>query len=126
MWARIIELMLACWLALSPFVFRHGRDDTRLWLTDFVAASTVALLSLLSFRPALQRAHLLNILVALCLIASGALPAGSHSPAGYQNHVVLGLLLLMFAVVPSRSGDPPAAWQAFYQRAGHERQSRTN
>lgn len=30
MWARVVEVMLGCWLAVSPFVFRHSADER--WL----------------------------------------------------------------------------------------------
>ena len=67
MWARVVEFMLGCWLAVSPFVFRHG-DDSVLWATDFVAASLVIVLALLSYWPPLRYAHLGTMLVALVMM----------------------------------------------------------
>lgn len=37
-----------------------------------------------------------------------------------QNHLVVGLLVAMFAIIPSRASRPPAAWRRFYERAGEE------
>jgi len=52
MWARVVEFMLGCWLAISPFIFQHPADDLTLWVTDWMAASFVILFALLSYwRP---------------------------------------------------------------------------
>ena len=110
MWARVIEFMLACWLAISPFVFRHGPEETWLWTNDLTASFVVAFLALLSFRHSLRRAHLFNLVVALWLVIAGFLGAGT--PAA-QNHVVLGLLLGIVAIVPSRASEPPLAWRQY-------------
>jgi len=41
MWSRIVEAMLACWLAISPFVFAFGDDDTLLWINALAGAALV-------------------------------------------------------------------------------------
>jgi len=115
MWARVIECMLAGWLAISPFVFRMTVDDTWLWANALSGAVLVAVPAMLSFHASLKRIHLLHLITATWLIAIGA---WSHDmappPPAYQNFVVVGLLLLMFAVVPSHSTRPPKAWRRFY------------
>lgn len=120
MWARLFEFMLALWLSVSPFIFRHGPDETFLWANDLTCATIIAVLSLSSFKPRIEKIHLVNIAVGFWLIGVGAFRAEPPPPPAMQNQVVVGLLLLMFAVIPSRSDDPPRAWQQFYENREHE------
>ncbi len=113
MWARVVEVMLGCWLASSPFVFHHGADARGLWVTDLACAAAIVTLALLSFAPTLRRAHLGHLVIAAWLVVSGYL--GGTAPA-HQNHVVVGLLLAMLAIVPSRASLPPPSWQARWAR----------
>jgi hypothetical protein len=110
MWARVVEFMLGCWLAISPFIFRHPADDRTLWVTDWVSAGLVILFALLSYWPPLKSIHLATLLVALVLVVVGRLSSWEHPPPGAQNQIVVGLLLLMFALVPSHASHPPPAW----------------
>lgn len=118
MWARVVEVMLACWLAASPFVFGHDADDRALWATDFVGALAVATFALLSFSPKLRRAHLGQLAVAGWLVGTGWV--GSPEPA-HENHVAVGLLLLMLGIVPSEATKPHPSWR---RRWGMEEERR--
>jgi len=121
MWARVIEFMLACWLAISPFVFRHDPDQAFLWASDLVSAAVVASVALLSFRRSLRKLHLVHLVTGVWLIGVGVLGAPSPPPPALQNDVVVGLLLWMFAIVPSDSATPPPRWTDLEepeQRAG--------
>jgi len=115
MWARGIELLLAGWLAASPLIFQHAPEALLLWVTDLLCAVSMASFSLLSFRPALEKAHLLNLVVAAWLLGVGAFTVPSPPPPALQNEVVIGLLLLMLAIVPSHASHPPRAWQEFQE-----------
>ncbi len=112
MWARIVEFMLACWLALSPFVFAHRSDATLLWTSDLTCAFLVALFSLLSFNQRLNKMHLGNLLVAFWLIWVAFSWEFPHEKA-IQNNLVLAMLFLMLAIVPSESHLPPRPWRTF-------------
>lgn len=109
MWARVVEFMLGCWLAVSPFVFQHG-DESLLWATDFIAASTIVTLALLSYWAPLRHAHLGSALVGLAMIAFGRFAAGAEPGPALQNYILVGLLLLMFAIVPNHASRPPRTW----------------
>jgi len=110
MWPRVVEFMLGCWLAISPFVFRHGPSDTLYWVADFLAATLVIVLALISYWKPARRAHLLIIVVATGMILYGRF-GGSHPlDAALQNHIVTGLLLLMFAIIPNEAFQPPLGW----------------
>jgi hypothetical protein len=112
MWARVIEVMLGCWLAMSPFIFRHGPEEKFLWFSDLFSALLVILLALISFWPPLRFAHVANLLVALWLIAFGFW-ASYPVPPALQNDIVVGLLLLMFAIIPNEATLPPRPWREF-------------
>jgi hypothetical protein len=113
MWARVIEVMLGCWLAVSPFIFRHAAEETALWRTDLGCALAVVALALLSFWHPLRRAHLAIGLVALWLVGFGYLASPRPVPPAFQNDLVVGLLLLMLAIIPSEASLPPERWRDF-------------
>jgi hypothetical protein len=111
MWARIVEVMMGCWLAVSPFIFRHSPEDRVLWFNDLLSATVVILLALVSFWPPLRFAHVANLAVGLWLIAFGFLAFPYPTPPALQNNVIIGLLLLMFAIVPNEASRPPRPWR---------------
>jgi len=113
MWARVIEFMLACWLAVSPLVFSHAPGRTLVWVADYSCAVLVASAALLSFHSRLRRCHLLHLPVAGAMILLGLLMPDTISDPAAQNYLVVALLLGMFAIVPSRAAQPPRAWREF-------------
>ncbi len=120
MWARVIEFTLACWLAMSPFIFRHAPGEVFLWWNDLCCALVVATIGLLSFHEKLRRAHLLNLVVALWLLGVAFVRTELPAPPPAQNHTVVALLLGMLAVVPSRTGEPPPAWSDFMKKRAEQ------
>lgn len=105
MWARIVELMLGLWLALSPFIFGHAHPF--LWKSDLCSAILIALFSLLSFNRHLSKMHLLNVLMGFWLIGVGYLMPLNPVPPGLENNILVGILLLMLGIVPSHCNEPP-------------------
>ncbi len=110
MWARDVEIMIGCWLAMSPFIFGHPHTHSGWWASDLVAALVVIVLAGISYwRPA-RLAHLGQLLVACWLIGfaysqSWGLETGA--PAAMQNLMAVGLLLLMFGLVPNEAPVSP-------------------
>jgi hypothetical protein len=80
MWARVVEVMLGGWLALSPFIFRHAADQPALWLNDLLCAVVVIACALLSFWQPLRQAHLAICGAALWLIGFGFLASPAPAP----------------------------------------------
>jgi hypothetical protein len=111
MWPRIVELMVGVWLLLSPFVFRHDARELALWWVDLASGSAVIACSLVSFWSPLRRAHFATLGVALSLIAAAFAEGGGSSTSAQQNHVMVGLVLAMFAIVPSQTNLPPHSWR---------------
>lgn len=116
MWARVAEFMVAWWLAMSPFIFRHSADEPMLWVIDFAAAFLVATFALISYVPSLWFGHLLTIAVGLLLCGQAYFQVGEHpvDPA-LQNQFVVGLILLMLSIIPNHVAKPPQSWLDYAQ-----------
>lgn len=116
MWPRVLEMALACWLAISPFVFDYDEGERLLWRLSFSASAAVFTLSALSTWSPTKRAHLGSLAVAavLCFVGYFAVDERPGPPA-YQNLIVTGLLIAMFAVLPRSVTLPPAAWRRHWQ-----------
>ena len=109
MWARASETLLAAWLAISPFVLTSAPSRALLW-HDLSCALAIAAPAVLSFHPRSRRAHLFELLVAAWLVLAGWLATRSEPSAQAQNHLLVGMVLGMLAIVPSRASLPPRAW----------------
>ncbi|QDS92831.1 hypothetical protein FF011L_15800 [Roseimaritima multifibrata] len=109
MWGRVVEIMTAVWLAMSPWIF-HASSDQLLMAADLGVAFLIALLAGLSYWHPTRNAHLLTLLVAVGLIIWGRF-AGTPPPFEHQNHIVVGLFLLMIALIPNEASTPPIAWR---------------
>ena len=119
MWPRVVELMLAVWLALSPFVFRYGPEAPAAWWgLDFGVSIVVLAASGISFWHRARRAHLVTLATGLGIAIHGYVAGGHPSPPGMQNHLVTGLLLAMLAILPSQGDVPPARWVRSYAEGG--------
>lgn len=108
MWARILEVSLGCWLLLSPFIFSPSQPEV--WWIDFTGGVAIIAAALLSFSSSLRRAYLFSIVTALCLMAR-AFFFPEPAPPAAQNHMVVGLLLAMLAIIPVEAGSPPISWR---------------
>src|SRR5690554_759482 len=116
MWARVVEVMLGCWLIISPFIFRLPSDATFLWVTDFVCGTLIIVIALTAIRPKIEKVHFLNLLVAAYLIIISYASGETPPSAPYQNYMTVALLLVILAVIPTRGILPPRTWQAFYEK----------
>ena len=114
MWARILEFMLACWLAASPFILRYPPEETFFWTSDLACATLAALFALLSFWRPLRKIHLLNLAVAAWLWGLGYIGFPDLAPPPQENSVAVGLLLLMLSLIPCHSHLPSPSWWKFY------------
>lgn len=112
MWARVIELMLSLFLSISLFIFPGAFEHPIFWVNDLICASIILLCALLSYHRRLYRMHFISFLVSLYLIAIGYLHT-EIAPPPAQNELVIGLLLLMFTLIPSHSSAPPKKWQLY-------------
>ena len=121
MWGRVVEVMLGCWLALSPFLFGHYSSDRPIWMSDLICSGTVILLALVSFwwwpvARFLRYAHVLILGVAFWLIGFGYFYGGHPASPGYQNDIFVGLTLLLTAIIPNEASQPPPSWRRYYHQ----------
>jgi len=118
MWSRVVEIMLGCWLLMSPFLFRYSADETALWANDLASGSAVILFGLFSYWHPTRHAHLLSLAVGGWLLAFAYLKGFGTAPAAPQHHLILGLLLLMFAIIPNDADRPARGWEEELPEAG--------
>lgn len=109
MWARIIELSIATWLIVSRFLFSYG-DLAWNW-TDMAIPALVILCASLSFLESLNKMHLLQVLPAFWLLYISYSYPTPWLPFGLQNHILVALLLVTFAIIPCRASEPPRPWR---------------
>ena len=110
MWPRVVEFMLACYLAACPFIFRHSTDAVASWTSDFACALLIGTLALLSFWHRTAWAHWLIILVGIWMVAFGRFGDRHPLPPGLQNNIALGITLILFAIIPNQADRPPRIW----------------
>lgn len=110
MWGRVIEMSLAVWLGLSPFIFQVHTDARLLW-TDLCLAALILSLAALSYWFPTRHAHLLSLFVAIGMIAWGRFSTGTPPLPIEQNHIFIGLLLSMIAIIPNHASQPPLEYR---------------
>jgi hypothetical protein len=110
MWARVVEVMLGFWLTASPFIFRYPAEETNFWVNDLSCGFGVIALALLSFTRRFRYGHVAIAAIAIWLLFYG-LSAAYPMPPASQNHILLGLLLLMFSIIPNEANLPPESWR---------------
>lgn len=111
MWARWCEILIALWLAVSPWIFAGSWVSPWPHYADDFAIAAVFLAAIAShFRPA-RHAHLLSAAVATWLILVAWFQADDSATAAQQSRFLTGLLLLMFAILPNHASTPPPAWK---------------
>jgi hypothetical protein len=112
MWPRVCEILIAAWLAASPWVLGHASGPPGMWLSDLAAAAVIVVLAAASFTERGRRLHLLELLVAAWLIGFGNF-AAPHALPNLQNDILTGLVAPMFAIIPSPVNDTPRPWRVF-------------
>lgn len=116
MWPRAIEFMLGLWMAASPFVFLKEPGPTHIWAHAFISGAAIWTFSLLSFWRKARRAYLGNLVVAAWLIGFGYVMGSFPNPPIYQNSMLTGLVLVLFAIIPPEATKPPLSWREHYEK----------
>jgi SPW repeat len=121
MWPRAVETMLGLWLLVSPFIFRHPEGATALWVNDLACAVLIMTLALLSCWEKTRHAHLGLIAVSAWLVGFGYFVGGYPAAPGYQNDIFVGLILVLFAIMPNEVTKPPRSWREHYAERARSR-----
>lgn len=116
MWGRILQMLCAGWLAVSPFLLSAGEEPALAFISNFVCASVIFLLAAGSFYRRAPHLHVATALPALWIIAVAFLAEPSPPPPLHQNGVILGMVLLILIFVPSHAAKPPRGWHEFNAR----------
>ena len=124
MWPRVVEVMLGCWLAASPFIFHPSADQPAFWWNDFLCALLIITFALLSFWERARWAHLLQLGMGLWLMGWAFYWGFGQNPVppAMQNDVMTGFTLLMFAILPNKVTRPPASWEHLFLERYHAHQ----
>jgi hypothetical protein len=103
---------MACgaWLIASPWILDH-QPGSWFVVNDIVSGIAVILLAVLSFFLPTRWAHIAIGVVALWLWGSAYFLEQRPGPPAAQNERTIGVLLLMFCLLPNQASQPPAPWR---------------
>ena len=111
MWPRVAELMIGCWLVLSPLIFRGTLAVEQFAVVDVAAGGVVIALSLLSFWRRTEWAHFGTGLLALALGVFAYFGFERPAPPAAQNEITVAMILLLLAIIPNEANLPPKPWR---------------
>ena len=111
MWPRVAEIVLGCWLVVSPWLLPDQQRSASWHVNALVCGLLVVGLAALSFFPSLRKAHLAEILIGLWLLGSAYWSATHPAPPLVQSNILTALFLLNFAIIPSQATLPAPAWR---------------
>jgi hypothetical protein len=116
-WPRYCELLLGLWLIASGWIIEDpSRSQYR--AVTITSGVLILVLDILSVSLYQRYAHLLILPVSAALLAFGFLRTAAEAQ-GTQNAIVVALLLLMFAILPTEATQPPPSWRELRDRSGH-------
>ena len=112
MWARWIEIILGMALILLPRWLDYNGAGAWQWNVALCGALVIAFASL-SFTRHWRSLHRATLAVALWLSAAAYFTGGHPAAPRAQAELTIGLMLLMFAIIPSDASLPSPAWREF-------------
>lgn len=115
MWARHCEVFLGLWLAVSWLLFSYPSKMSSFVYIDWIGCTLICVFSLSCYWDRMRHLHLLNFIVACIYIVFVLISENDTGLPLYQNYMVVGLLLLMFSIIPTNTSQPPHAWRKFLQ-----------
>lgn len=116
MWARLVELAFGVWLVASPFILGHRSSGTEVWLTDVTSGALLVTITALNYRDRSRPYHLLVLLLGAWLVGSAVVSGPHPLDLLRQNHIIVGLVIMMSGIVPNQAFTPPEAWRVMGRR----------
>lgn len=113
MWARLIELGFGLWLLASPFVFEDSSSATGLLVIDSLAGVFLIVSTAVNYRYPNRRYYLAVPVLGAALIGVAFLSGPHPLPLPQQNHIMVGLTIMMLGIVPNLALSPPQKWRTF-------------
>ena len=111
MWPRVVEVMFGAWLLIVPFVFGGTPEVDRFVTSAVVSGSVVIVASLMAFWHRAGWARFVTLAASLWLVGHGYFAAVRPGPPAAQNEITVGLLLILFAILPKETNRPPIGWR---------------
>ena len=111
MWPRVLEVAIGAWLLMSPFIFQHTAGADAYNLSQAAAGTAIIVASLLAIWPPAAAARGVTALATVWLIVHGYFSAARPGPPAAQNEIVVGLLLILFVLLPNDINAPPTPWR---------------
>lgn len=109
MWPHTVIALLGLWLALSPLIFDMDPSRLSLWFHEMAVGVLVMGLAGFSAFRKLDYLRLFTAFVAFYLLGRAYFFFSHPRPPVEQNHFVVGLLILMFVILPRWANLPPEA-----------------
>lgn len=107
MWPRYTEIVIGAWIVISAFVYPAAPAEI---VNRVVCGSLIAVCAIASFRFRTRYAYLLNFFVASWLIVHAWFASSYPAAPVYQSDILIGLVELMFAIIPNDAFRPPRGW----------------
>ena len=111
MWPRVVEVMLGCWMLLVPFVFRASAGVEAYTTSAWISAVVIIVASTISFWHPARHFRLVTLAAAVWLALHGYFAAPRPGPPAAQNELTVGLLVILFALLPNEINRPPVPWR---------------
>ena len=111
MWPRVVEVMFGAWLLIVPFVFRGTPEVDRFVPSAVLSGSVIIVASLMAFWHRTAWARFITLAASLWLMGHGYFAAVRPGPPAAQNEITVGLLLILFAILPNETNRPPIGWR---------------
>ena len=113
-WPHYCEMLLSLWLLVAPWILNYG-DSNIFRDVNIAAAMVTLLLDIISIRLYKRYGYLavLGVAAGLLIHAFFVMPPQA---AGTQNNILVALLLVMFAILPTEATLPPPSWREFHEK----------
>lgn len=107
MWAPTSCVFFGLWLMASPLIFHIPDEYSRIWWSEIVLGSLIIFFGLLSCSRKWEAVRFINCAIAAISVLYGYFFFPHPRLPIAQNHILIGLLLLMFSIIPLWPSFPP-------------------
>lgn len=109
-WARLCEMTIGLWVAASPWVLPPGSGPAWVATNELACGVACVLIAVVSCLRPRKWWHLLQIPVAIWLVAVAYVTSPVPATATAQSDLLAAFFLVNFAIIPTRATEPPEGW----------------
>lgn len=110
MWPRLCEIVIGLWVAASPWVLPAGSGPQWVAINEAVSGAACVLIAIVSCLRPREWWHLLQIPLALWIVAAAYFTSPVPATATAQSDLLAAFFLVNFAIIPTRATEPPPGW----------------